>query len=113
MIEYLKWLSQKDQILLAIKAIVILMLLYAVTKAPYDYYLVLRWVVCATSIYLIYESIISKKYVWIGIFIVYAIIFNPIKTPQFNREIWLALNILVALGLALSIPKMKAKKGKK
>jgi len=86
------------------KLIVIIFSLGASGFWPYGYYQILRWIVCASSVYLAYiyhES--NKKTVWIWIFGVTAVLFNPILPIYLTREIWHPINLIVAVIFFISL----------
>ncbi len=79
------------------------LLILALTKQPYSYYMLLRIIVFGTAIYGIY---ISSKYVvrnWVWIFLIIAIIFNPISPIYMNREIWALIDISTSIVFFISL----------
>ena len=74
------------------------MLLIAIGRWPYGYYMLLRVIVSATAL-LLTGSIYQRAKVlavWGWLFLVVAIIFNPIVPLQLTRGVWSVLNVLAA-----------------
>ena len=87
-----------------LKIIVIILSLIALADNPYFYYQILRWVVCGTSAYLAYDSYKNKKdIIWTWIFGITAVIFNPIASFVFGRDIWSVLNVACVIVFITSI----------
>jgi hypothetical protein len=64
------------------------MLLIAIAPLPYGYYQLLRWIICGIAVFLIYIAYSYKK-AWVAvIFCIIAILFNPIFTIHFDKNIW-------------------------
>jgi hypothetical protein len=74
------------------------MLLIAIGRLPYGYYMLLRVVVPAAALLLagfIYQRT-SKFTIWIGLFLVAAIVFNPVAPLHLTRAVWTILNVAAA-----------------
>ena len=97
---YLKNSKKYSRVL---KAIAMLMLIIAVNELPYDYYTILRWVVCGISSYLAYKYYESNKNTWTWIFGVIAVIFNPILPVHLKKETWQIIDIGVAILFFISM----------
>jgi hypothetical protein len=80
------------------------MLYLAVVSWPYDFYVVLRWVVCASAIYLSYlaYSEYENEKTWLFIFIPIALIFNPLIPLHLEKTSWVYIDVLAALFFASS-----------
>lgn len=84
------------------QAIVIPMLLWALNPAnPYGYYILLRWVCCATFVYLAIQAWNLEKNGWVWVLGVTAAIYNPILRVHSTREMWSIVD-LVTIGLAVA-----------
>ncbi|MBI2448631.1 hypothetical protein HYV44_03720 [Candidatus Microgenomates bacterium] len=83
--------------LATLKAISAIALLIAVLHWPYFYYQFLRWLVCGVSAYSAYSEYEEKDQLWLWIFAVIAIIFNPIASFYFQREIWATFNVVASV----------------
>jgi hypothetical protein len=74
------------------------MLLFAIGRWPYGYYMLLRVVILAAALLLagfLYQR--AKSFtIWIGLFLVVAIVFNPIVPLHLTRAVWAILNIATA-----------------
>lgn len=79
------------------------MLLLALSRHPYSYYILLRWVVCGTSAYGAFKSAELGKSVWAWVLGIIALLFNPIIPVHLSREIWAPINIMAALIFVVSI----------
>ncbi len=79
------------------KIVTILFLLIALADLPYGYFQFLKWVVLASAGYAAYLYYQSKKKVWVFIFGIIALLFNPIFRFYFSRETWCILDVIVAI----------------
>ncbi len=79
------------------------MLVFALTKLPYDYYKLLRFIVFGTASYGAFMSIKIKVYGWIWILGIIALIFNPIIPVYLSKGIWAVIDIITALIFIISI----------
>jgi hypothetical protein len=74
------------------------MLILALGRWPYVYYMLLRVVVLAAALLLaglIYQQ--AKSFtIWIGLFLIVAAIFNPIVPLHLTRGVWSILNAATA-----------------
>jgi len=85
------------------KLVSIVFLLGALGSWPYGYYQILRWIVCGSSAYLAYSYHESNRVVWMWIFGVIAILFNPILPIYLTKEIWQPIDVVVAVIFFVSI----------
>ena len=71
------------------------MLLFAIGRWPYSYYMLLRVVVLAAALLLaglIYQK--AKTFtLWVWLFVIVAIVFNPVVPLHLTRGIWSLLNL--------------------
>ena len=75
----------------------ILMLFGAVAEWPYGYYTILRWITCITSILVVLQAF-EKNINWAKvIFIIIAILFNPLAPIYLSRSFWIPLDIITAV----------------
>ena len=74
------------------------MLVLAIARWPYGYYILLRVVVAASALLLaglIYQQ--AKSFtLWLGLFLIVAIVFNPFVPLHLTRGVWSILNVLAA-----------------
>ena len=79
------------------------MLLIGIFPLPYGYFQLLRWIICGIAIFLVYIAYKYKK-VWVTvIFGVIAILFNPIFTIHFEKNVWQWIDALCAAVFIMSI----------
>lgn len=82
------------------------LLFAALGRHPYDYYTLLRWVVCGVSAFAAFQATQSKKIGWAGTLAIVALIFNPLIPFHLKRETWAFIDIAAAVMLLLSIAVM-------
>lgn len=82
----------------------IVMLLIAIPVGlPYGYYVLLRWIICASAAYLAYLSLEQKKEVFTWLFGLTALIFNPIIPLHLGKDLWVIIDFLAALLFGVSL----------
>jgi len=89
------------------------LLVLAIPDLPYGYYRFLRWVICAGSIYHAYLSYETEKKFWIILYAIIAILFNPIIPIYLDKNIWVVIDMIVAILILISfffIKKIKEEK---
>ncbi len=74
----------------------------AAANLPYGFYLLLRWVVCATAIALTVEFLRMKMNGWVWGVGFLALLFNPLFRFHFDRDIWRVLDVLTGIGLLIA-----------
>jgi len=89
---------------------ILLLLLAVVPDWPYGYYILLRFVVCGTSFYLLSVSYQNKKIGWSYTCGGIGILFNPIIRFHFPREFWSLVDLIVVLVFAVYIYKQSSRK---
>lgn len=86
----------------------IIMLLLAIPPIwPYGYYTLLRWVVTANAIFLVWLAYNLKKNFWIFSMAIITISFNPIAPIYLKKEMWVIIDFIVAILFLVSIFKIK------
>jgi Family of unknown function (DUF6804) len=83
-------------------AIVVILVIAAVTKQNYNYYIFVHWSVFVASIYLAIKSRANGIFA-IVLFGAFAVIFNPIREFIFRKEIWRIIDFIVSALIILSI----------
>lgn len=80
-------------------------LFYALSDGlPIGYFTLLRFVVCAVSIYLAYKTYEeNKESLWIWAFGFVAILFNPIIPIVLKRDVWESIDLATGIFFILSI----------
>jgi len=75
----------------------IFMLFGAIAELPYGYYTLLRWITCITSILVVLQAF-EKNIDWAKVvFIVIAILFNPLAPIHLSRSTWIPLDVITAI----------------
>jgi len=75
----------------------ILMLFGAIAEWPYGYYTLLRWITCIASILIAFQAF-EKNIDWAKVvFIVIAILFNPLAPIYLSRSTWIPLDVITAI----------------
>ena len=88
----------------------IVILVGALWNHPYSYFQILRWIISIVGAYSAYLSFNSKRGFWGWIFVVIAIVFNPIAPIFFQKQTWAVLDIIASILMFVSIIKLKSKK---
>ena len=81
------------KILLAVSAV---MLLLALAPLPYGYYILLRLVVCVAFAWTAFDFSQEGRAPVAAVFVVGALLFNPIIPVHLNRELWAVLDVAAA-----------------
>jgi len=93
--------SSKRLKALAPHILIVSLLLWALIPSnPYGYYSVMRWIVCATFIFLGFKSHEQHRQTWVWVWGVAAGIYNPIFPVHATREFWSLINV-VTIGLVV------------
>jgi len=92
---------RNDLILIIVNIIAVLLLLIAMKRNPYSYYIFLRW---ALMVFFIANIIWSNKgKFWLFIWIIGLITYNPIFPIHSTREVWTIINIITIVVIVFSI----------
>ena len=95
---------------IAVRVVCIAMLLWALRPHnAYGYYVLLRWVLCASLAFLAVRSHAENRNGWVWLFAVAAALYNPILRVHLGRDIWLMVN---AATIVLVLISFFAGKGK-
>jgi hypothetical protein len=87
----------------------ILLLLGMLNGWPYDYYIILRWVVCGVAIFNIVGFYKSKLTGWALVFGALAFLFNPIFPVYMNKSSWVGIDLISAIVFFLAAYSIKKK----
>ena len=68
------------------KLIAAVMLFAALGRHAYDYYTLLRWVACGVAAFTAFQAAQNKKFGWLFVFIIAAIVLNPISPAAFEAR---------------------------
>lgn len=82
-------------------------LLLGAFPLPYGYYTLLRLIACAVFAWAAYISFENKETLLPWVFIVLALLFNPIIKVYLSKEIWAAIDICSAVLLLIVSPKLR------
>src|SRR5205809_8062025 len=74
----------------------------AVEKQPDSFYALLRWICCAVFAYSAVVSLQMKRMLWLLIFAVLAVLFNPIFLSLRDRSLWIAADWLSIVSLFIA-----------
>ncbi len=85
------------------KLIAAVMLFAALGRHPYDYYTLLRWIACGVCAFTAFQSMQSKKTGWLIIFVIAAVMLNPVAPIHLKRETWAFVDAAAAVLLLVSI----------
>jgi hypothetical protein len=88
--------------LLAAKVAAIAMLLLAMGKWPFGFYVLLRWVVCGVCAYSAFSAAEAGRKGWVWVLGILALLFNPFLPVRLGRETWAPVDLAAALLLAVS-----------
>jgi len=96
-----------NKFFIVIRIVASALLFWALANHPYDYYTILRWVVCGVAAFSTYVSYEINKKEWTWIFGIIALLFNPIITTHLSREMWAYIDIITGIIFLLSIKFIK------
>jgi len=88
----------------------VLLLLGILNIWPYDYYTILRWVVCGTAIFNAIGFSKSKLTGWVFVFGTLAFLFNPLFPVYLNKSSWVGIDLVAAIVFFLAAFSVKSKK---
>ncbi|MBI2033446.1 MAG: hypothetical protein HYT10_03240 [Candidatus Levybacteria bacterium] len=74
----------------------ILLILGIPTGWPYDFYILLRWLIFTSSVFVASRFYISKVSAWAMIFGALAFLFNPILPIYLNKSSWVVFDFIGA-----------------
>ena len=103
-----KFIEKRPQAIPCIVAAVFLLL--ALLDWPYGYYQLLRLVVTGAAAWVAYVAYTAKKQWLMVIFIIIALLFNPLAPVHLDRETWAGIDVLCAVGFIVTIFTFQNKK---
>ncbi len=83
--------------------VVAILLLWALSRHQYGYYILLRWVTCGVAAYCTYLSYSLKRIPWVWLFGFLAVLFNPLAPLRLDRQIWSYFDVATAIILLASV----------
>ena len=81
----------------------VFLLLLAILRLPYGYYIFLRWAVSATALFSAWAAYECKRKIWVFVMGGTAILFNPIVPVHLLKETWMAIDFIAAIVFLASI----------
>jgi hypothetical protein len=94
------------------KLIAAVILFAALGRHAYDYYTLLRWIACGICAYTAYQATQNKKIGWLWVFVIAAIMLNPIAPLHLKRADWAIVDAAAGVLLLLSIAVLDILKSK-
>ena len=91
------------RVAIVVKLVAAGMLFGALARHGYDYYILLRWVVCGVAAYAAFRASEVGKKGWAWALGIVALFFNPIIPVHLTRETWAPIDVGAALLLLVSI----------
>jgi len=85
-------------------------LLFAALGHAFDYFTILRWIVCGVAAFTAFQAAQMKIFGWMVVFIIIAIVLNPIAPLYLKRDTWAIVDAAAAVLLLLSIVVMDIRK---
>ena len=86
-----------------VKLIVAGLLVWALSRHPYSYYTLLRWATFAASVFIAVRASKGEKAVWFWVFIIIAVVFNPVLPIHLKRDTWAIIDLAAAAVFLVSI----------
>lgn len=80
------------------------MLFGALARHSYDYYTLLRWLVCGVSVFAAVGLAETDRTAWVWTFAIVALFFNPLIPVRLKRDTWVFIDLAVAALFVISIP---------
>ncbi|MHC5353901.1 DUF6804 family protein [Myroides sp. LJL115] len=87
----------------AIKLFVAVLLLLTTFSMPADFYRLVSFVVVVAFSILAYNSHVNKKLVEMGTYLGLILVLQPFYSFDISRTVYIIINIVIAVGLILSI----------
>lgn len=75
----------------------ILLILAIPSWWSYGFYTLLRWIICAASVYVAYDFYKSKLTGWVLVFGFIAFIFNPLFSVYLNKSSWVGIDFISSI----------------
>jgi len=87
-------------------------LLGALVRWPYGYYVLLRWVTCASAVFVCYTAYGWERMAWVWVLAFVAVLFNPLVPVHLSRPIWQPIDTLAAVLFIAAAATLAAPRGK-
>jgi hypothetical protein len=86
---------------LGVLVAIAMLALAVIGRWPYDFFMLLRWVVCAACIAAMSVQRRGRKQAWTLVLVGLAVLFNPVIPVYLSRSTWRILDLGGAVTLAL------------
>ncbi len=86
-----------------IKIILALLFLLCLFKMPYGYYELVRFLALVGFAILAYGELQNNNTVWVIVYVALALLFQPFFKVALGRELWNAIDVVVAIALLVSL----------
>ena len=86
-----------------IKVILAILLILCLLNMPYGYYQFVRFVAMVSFAYLAFSANEESKKNEVFIYLALAILFQPLIKFSFGRTLWNVIDVIVGIGLLLSV----------
>ncbi len=96
-------LPKKLAVLDVVRLGVSILLLVAVSKQPYSYYIILRWTTCAAFAWLSFTACKRSLEGWAWSAGAVGVLYNPIVPIHLDRSTWMVINLLTIAFLLASV----------
>ncbi len=80
-----------------------IILFIGIFPLPYGYFQLLRWIVCGVAVFIVYKAYTYKNAGVAIIFCIVAVLFNPIRTVYFEKNVWQWIDSICAAVFITSI----------
>ena len=98
------------QILLPSIITSVLLLIAVLPIKQYSFYIILRWIVFISAIYIGYFSYKEKRPTWVWLMGIIAVLFNPIEPIHMSKGFWQPIDFVTAIIFILVIITAKGAK---
>ncbi len=85
----------------------IVALVYALGNRPYDYYTLLRFLVCGVTAYGAMASRRREMRSWVCAYSVVAVLYNPIFKIHLQRDTWELINLLTIVFFVVALLRLR------
>jgi hypothetical protein len=79
------------------------MLLAAIGRWPYGYFVLMRWVVCSSAVFVAVVAYKGRRYWGTWLYGLLALLFNPIIPVHLSRGTWRPLDVVAGIAMVISI----------
>ncbi len=87
----------------SIKVVLAILFFICLLDMPYGYYQLVRWLALVGFAVLAYKSYEDENIVLAIVYVGLAILFQPVFKIALGREVWNAVDIVVGVGLLVSV----------